>query len=286
MSVIRKNIHKWLLDNQEFFQPPICNKLMYKDGQLKAFFVGGPNSRKDFHLEAGEEFFYMLKGDMNLVAFERGKFKDIIIKEGEVFLLPGRIPHSPQRVANTIGLVIERERGPKEIDCLRYYVDGSNEILYEKWFHCDSLDSQLPPLIKEFFTSEQYKTGRPVPGTILDEKPLIQDNGRQTEKPFSLNEWTQKHRTEINTRGRKSLFEDTYSSRIFVLGMGEHTVDRDLPETFLWQLENNSSVIIGDEKYELEKNDTMLLQSGDRWVLKNETGGMTLSVVMNPLPEN
>jgi len=36
-----------------------------------------------------------------------------------MFLLPGRIPHSPQRVANTVGLVIERRRAASEIDGLR-----------------------------------------------------------------------------------------------------------------------------------------------------------------------
>lgn len=48
------------------------------------FYVGGPNQRKDFHLEEGEEFFYQVKGDMNLVVLEAGRFRDVIIKEGEV----------------------------------------------------------------------------------------------------------------------------------------------------------------------------------------------------------
>ena len=47
-------------------------------------FVGGPNIRKDFHLEEGEEFFYMEKGAMVLRVLEGGAFKDIHIKEGEV----------------------------------------------------------------------------------------------------------------------------------------------------------------------------------------------------------
>lgn len=78
----------------------------------------------------------------------------------QVFLLPGKIPHSPQRDANTVGLVIERERLQNETDGLRYYVeDGSTNSLFERWFYCDDLGSQLGPIIKEFFASEQFKTG-------------------------------------------------------------------------------------------------------------------------------
>ncbi|GFY48585.1 3-hydroxyanthranilate 3,4-dioxygenase [Trichonephila inaurata madagascariensis] len=114
----------------------------------------------------------MLKGDMRLVVSERGKFRDIKIREGEVFLLPARIPHSPQRISDTIGLVIERERSWQEQDCLRYYVDDSDEILYEKWFHCENLE-ELGPLIKEYFNSEAYKTGKPIPGNIYVSKVYV-----------------------------------------------------------------------------------------------------------------
>lgn len=37
-----------------------------------------------------------------------------------MFLLPARIPHSPQRQANTVGLVVERRRLENELDCLRF----------------------------------------------------------------------------------------------------------------------------------------------------------------------
>ena len=47
----------------------------------------------------------MIKGDMVLKVIEQGRHRDIPIKQGEVFVLPSRIPHSPQRSENTIGFV-------------------------------------------------------------------------------------------------------------------------------------------------------------------------------------
>lgn len=100
---------------------------------------------------------------MCLNIIEKGKPRTIPIKEGQIFLLPRKIPHSPQRFANTTGLVIERERRSQEMDCLRYYCehDHLNNILYERWFHCEDLGSQLAPIIKEYLASEQCKTGKP-----------------------------------------------------------------------------------------------------------------------------
>lgn len=45
----------------------------------------------------------MLKGDMELKVMEQGRPKTIVIREGEAFLLPARIPHSPQRFEHTMG---------------------------------------------------------------------------------------------------------------------------------------------------------------------------------------
>lgn len=281
MAPVQYDINKWIEENKKYFVPPICNKLMYKDGQLKTFFVGGPNSRKDFHMEEGEEFFYMMKGNMRLVVQERGQFRDIKIREGEVFLLPARIPHSPQRISDTIGLVIERERSSYETDLLRYYVDGSDEILYEKWFHCENLE-ELGPLIKEYFNSEAYKTGKPIPGSILEDKPIKQDTERNLGEPFSLQDWLDRHREAIDINGKKKLFEG-FVSRIYVLGKGVHVSDADIPETFLWQIEGKSSVKVDEKNFELLQNQTMLIPSGERYQLQGDHKSRTLSVVMNPV---
>ena len=50
---------------------------------------GGRNS-------AMQELFYQVHGDMALEIMERGARRRVEIKEGEMFLLPARVPHSPQ----------------------------------------------------------------------------------------------------------------------------------------------------------------------------------------------
>jgi len=96
--------------------------------------VGGPNTRKDFHWEEGEEFFYQIEGDITLRIHDGEKIVDIPIREGEVFLLPPRVPHSPQRPANTVGLVIERKRRPGELDGFMWFCENCGEKLYEEYF--------------------------------------------------------------------------------------------------------------------------------------------------------
>ena len=131
MSII--NVPIWIAENRAAFVPPVCNKLMHGAGRLKVMFVGGPNQRKDYHINQGEELFFMVEGCMNLRIREGDKSTDVVIKTDEVYLLPPCVPHSPQRLADTVGLVVEIERNPDEIDGLRYYVDDTvtgSEVLW------------------------------------------------------------------------------------------------------------------------------------------------------------
>ena len=104
------NIKRWIDEHRELLKPPVGNKMLWQDSEFMVMVVGGPNQRKDFHVEDGEEFFFQLEGDITLRIIEDGKTREIPIREGEMFLLPPGIPHSPQRPANTVGLVIERRR--------------------------------------------------------------------------------------------------------------------------------------------------------------------------------
>ncbi|HIC74606.1 MAG TPA: 3-hydroxyanthranilate 3,4-dioxygenase, partial [Candidatus Marinimicrobia bacterium] len=98
------NFKQWIEDNRKLLKPPVGNKCIYEDAEFIIMVVGGPNARKDYHFEEGEEFFYQIEGDITLKVIDNGEPKDIPIREGEIFLLPPRMPHSPQRPANTVGL--------------------------------------------------------------------------------------------------------------------------------------------------------------------------------------
>ncbi len=91
------NFQKWIPENQHLLKPPVGNKKVFEDGQMTVQVVGGPNERVDFHDDPVEEFFYQLKGDMVLKVWEDGRIFDVPICEGDVFLLPAHVPHSPQR---------------------------------------------------------------------------------------------------------------------------------------------------------------------------------------------
>jgi len=151
------NFKKWIDENRHLFKPPVGNKQIWLDREFMVTVVGGPNSRTDFHINEGEEFFYQLEGTMNLRLLENGKPRDMPIHEGEIFLLPPKVPHSPQRPAHTIGLVIERRRLPHEKDGLLWICENCHGALYEEYFHLKDIVQDLLPVIDRYQKSEYKK---------------------------------------------------------------------------------------------------------------------------------
>eukprot|EP01063_Lacrimia_lanifica_P041961 TRINITY_DN9926_c0_g1_i1.p1 TRINITY_DN9926_c0_g1~~TRINITY_DN9926_c0_g1_i1.p1 ORF type:complete len:294 (+),score=109.06 TRINITY_DN9926_c0_g1_i1:62-943(+) len=257
------SVREWLKEHESSFTPPVCNKLMYGNAPLqrhKIMFVGGPNVRKDYHIEEGEELFFQLKGDICLKIMEQGKPKDVVIKEGEMFLLPARIPHSPNRpMEGSLGLVIERERLPEEMDGLRYYVDDSNEeVLYEKWFHCDDLGSQLGPIIKGYFASEEHKTR--VPSKDLPTPPVDLDTTTEVPNPFVFADWLAA-RAEALDAAPVQLF-DGKDFHVTIYGpAGDFVPYAPLPsaEVFVWQLTGTSVVHTPTGEVSLKTDECMVL---------------------------
>lgn len=166
MSLSSFNFKQWIEENRHLLKPPVGNKCMV-DGDLIVMVVGGPNARKDYHYEDGAEFFYQVEGDIVLKIIEEGKPKDIHIKEGEMFYLPPNVPHSPQRPVNTIGLVIERKRDDKEFDGFQWYCENCGNKLHEKFFKLENIVTQLPPILQEFYDSEELRTCKKC-GTVME----------------------------------------------------------------------------------------------------------------------
>jgi 3-hydroxyanthranilate 3,4-dioxygenase len=67
--------------------------------------VGGPNSRTDYHVNQGAEFFYQIEGTMNLGVQENGEARTISISVGELYLLPAWHTACAARPTNTIGSI-------------------------------------------------------------------------------------------------------------------------------------------------------------------------------------
>ena len=157
----------WIKENRHLLKPPVGNQVVYSDNDdFIVMVVGGPNSRKDFHYNETEEFFYQLEGDITLRIIENDKPTDIPIKEGEIFLLPRRVPHSPQRPANTVGLVMEIKRNHGEKDGFMWFCDNCSNKLYEEYFELTDIVKQLPPIMDKFYSSTDLHTCKSC-GTIM-----------------------------------------------------------------------------------------------------------------------
>ena len=152
------NFKKWIDENRHLLKPPVGNQVVYKDTEFIVMVVGGPNARKEFHYNEGEEFFYQIEGDMQLPIRENGKTRVIDIKEGEIFLLPARVEHSPQRFPNTVGLVIERYRKTEENDAFMWFCENCDEELYRAKFHLGDIVEQLPKLMQAYYDNLELRT--------------------------------------------------------------------------------------------------------------------------------
>jgi 3-hydroxyanthranilate 3,4-dioxygenase len=151
------NLHRWIDEHRSLLQPPVGNKLIYQDSEFIVMAVGGPNARRDFHVDPAEEFFHQIEGDMVLRVVEDGKIRELPIRAGEILLLPPRVPHSPQRPGHTVGLVIERRRRPGELDGLQWYCEQCMNLLYEEYLALTNIETQFPPVFDRFYSSLDHR---------------------------------------------------------------------------------------------------------------------------------
>ena len=152
------NFKKWIDENRELLKPPVGNKCVYEDGDYIVMVVGGPNSRKDYHYNETPEFFYQVEGDIVLKIQDEGRAVDVPIKEGDIYLLPPKVPHSPQRGENTIGLVIESNRPDGMMDSLQWYCENCNHQLYEVPFALQNIETDMPVIFKEYYNNLENRT--------------------------------------------------------------------------------------------------------------------------------
>lgn len=163
------NLNQWVKENKHLLVPPVANKNLYVESEdYIVMIVGGPNSRKDFHYNETEELFYQLEGSIE-VAIQTEKGKEVVeLNAGDMFLLPAKVPHSPKRTANSIGLVIERKRNKDKItkDGLIWYCEKCNHKLHEVYFLLNDIEKDFLSHFEEFYSSIEKCTCKNC-GTIM-----------------------------------------------------------------------------------------------------------------------
>lgn len=162
------SLNKWIDENRHLLKPPVGNKVIWKDHDFIVMVVGGPNERTDFHVNQSEEFFYQLEGNMTLKVIDAdNKMSDIFISAGDIYLLPANTPHSPQREAHSIGMVVEHKRPADMKDGLQWYCEKCQNKLYEEFFILTNIETQFPAVFERYYNSEHvnclqcgHKNGR------------------------------------------------------------------------------------------------------------------------------
>ncbi|KAK5990471.1 3-hydroxyanthranilate 3,4-dioxygenase [Cladobotryum mycophilum] len=177
------NLPKWLEENSHLLKPPINNYCVYND-DFTVMIVGGPNARTDYHINQTPEWFYQYRGAMVLKIVDNGTFRDVVIREGDMFLLPANTPHNPVRFADTVGVVLEQRRPEGSIDRMRWYCAECNSngtiregeegegpvVVHEAAFHCTDLGTQIKQAV-EAFKGDEGKRRCKKCGTLADWAP-------------------------------------------------------------------------------------------------------------------
>ena len=153
------NFKAWIDEHRHLLKPPVGNRQVWEDADLMVTVVGGPNKRTDYHDDPVEEFFYQLEGDMLLKLYDGKEFYDVPIREGEIFLLPPHVRHSPQRPQEgSIGLVIEPKRQTGELDAIEWYCFDCGTLVHRAELQLQSIVRDLPPVYETFYASQEART--------------------------------------------------------------------------------------------------------------------------------
>lgn len=155
------SLMRWIEEHRDELRPPVANKQIWREADMIVMIVGGGNERNDFHDDPREEFFYQIKGDMNLVIWDEPGTEpvDMPIREGEVYLLPPNVRHSPQRPdKDSIGLVVEYQRAEGELDGFEWACGNCAQLVHRVEVQLEAIDEDLPPLFEAFHADHDART--------------------------------------------------------------------------------------------------------------------------------
>jgi 3-hydroxyanthranilate 3,4-dioxygenase len=154
------NFSDWIAENRHLLAPPVGNKEMFPGGaDFVTMVVGGPNQRTDYHVDPYEELFHQVKGNMYVNLMTEAGPGRVDIREGEMWVLPRNVPHSPQRPeAGSIGLVVERVREEGTTERFRWYCPNCDALVHDVELQVRDIVADLPPVFRAFYESEEART--------------------------------------------------------------------------------------------------------------------------------
>jgi 3-hydroxyanthranilate 3,4-dioxygenase len=154
------HLKRWVEENKHLFSPPFkTNRLLVHHKDFLVMVLRGPNTRLDFHIDPGDEFFYQVEGDMELHLKPAAERRSVVnIREGEIFVCPGGLPHSPRRPENTWGLVIERKRRPDETEGFVWFCEKCDAEVLSRTVVQGDVGAQVARVYEEFNSDPKLRT--------------------------------------------------------------------------------------------------------------------------------
>lgn len=150
------NFQRWIDAHAHLLKPPVGNQQVWQDADFIVTVVGGPNERTDFHDDPLEEFFWQFKGNAFLEIWDAGRYERVDLKEGDIYLLPPHVRHSPQRPeVGSHCLVIERQRPKGMVDGFEWYCAHCGGLVHRIEVQLASIVDDLPKAYAQFYDASE-----------------------------------------------------------------------------------------------------------------------------------
>jgi 3-hydroxyanthranilate 3,4-dioxygenase len=169
------NLKAWIAENKHLFDPPVrTSRVIAHHAEFIVLMLAGPNARLDFHFELGEEFFYQIEGDIELHLKPGGARREVVkIREGEIFLCPANLAHSPRRGPGTWGLVVERKRKADEKESFIWFCERCDALVFSREIVQTDIAVQVRRIYEAFNANAVLRTCKAC-GYVFAEAPLAE----------------------------------------------------------------------------------------------------------------
>jgi len=151
------DVREWVQGHRRLIDEGRAGPLV--DDELRALIVVGRGPRRDYHVNEVAELFFQIEGDITVIIRDGPSTHQVFVPAGALWLAPAGVPHSPQRPVGTIGLVVERRRGPGMTEAFRWFCERCDAVVHEiGGAPVDPVD--LRRSIQAFYADESARTCR------------------------------------------------------------------------------------------------------------------------------